>query len=110
MKRLIAIILATIIISAAVSASTTAYILEQRWSAYVEQLNTEYEEDKQETGRENYARGYWAGSYSICYIMLYGDEFTCLRGARNGYKAGGHLEPPLPGWDWFYIRYQGQVQ
>jgi hypothetical protein len=110
MRRLIAIILLTVIISASAGAGTVGYILDNRWSAYVEQLNIEYEEQQQETRRFSDARGYWRGMYSMCFMLLYGDTFTCLRGARSGYLAGNHLEPPSPGWDWFYVRYQGQVQ
>lgn len=110
MKRIIIIILTTVVISASAGAGTVGYILNKRSSAYVEQITQEYEQKEAERNRENFARGYWRGAYSLCMAILYGDTFTCLRGMRTGYLAGNHLEPPPPGWDWFYVRYQGQVQ
>jgi hypothetical protein len=108
--RLIAIILTAVVVSAFVAACTTSYILDRRWSAYAEQLTVKYEKATQETKDEHYARGYWRGTYEMCLINFQGDTFTCLRGVRNGYKAGSHLEPAPPGWDWFMVKYAGQVQ
>lgn len=108
--RLTIIILVAVIISAGVSFAATAYILDRQWSQYVDQITREHEQ--QELGRtsEAYARGFWRGTYSLCFMMLYGDAFSCLRGVRAGYLDGGHLMEAPPGWDWFYVRYQGQVQ
>ena len=110
MRRLVLIILATVVISASASAGATAYILDRQWSRHVDQLNIENEQQEQVRTSEAYARGFWRGTYSMCYAILYGDTFTCLRGTRKGYLEGGHLLKAPPGWDWFYVRYQGQVQ
>jgi hypothetical protein len=103
MRRLIIIILATVVISASASAGATAYILDRQWTEYHEQ---EVERNKQ----DGFARGYWRGTYEMCLIVFQGDTFVCLKGVKSGYKEGNHLLPAPPGWDWFYIRYQGQVQ
>jgi hypothetical protein len=109
-RRLIIIVLATIFISSATSAGVTGFVLDRSWNNYVNQLTMEYE-NEQETGRkEQFARGYWRGMYTACLVILAGDVTTCIRGARAGYMAGHHLEPAPFGWDWFFVKYAGQMQ
>ncbi len=84
----------------------------------LDRLNIEHTEQierlkaEQETWRKGeFARGFWRGVYTICYVVLNGDGETCLRGVRAGYQAGDHLKTPAPGWNWLFVWYKpGQVQ
>jgi hypothetical protein len=116
-RQLIGIILITIFVSSAAGSGITGFVLDRSWNNYVNHMAADYENKIIEVERkaenlmvESDARGYWRAMYSMCYIMLYGNSIKCARGARQGYKEGNHLQPAPPGWDWFFIKYQGQVQ